>query len=294
MNLYPEISVIIPCYNSYNFIEETIQSVFTQTFDNWEIIIVNDGSTDGTDELLKKYVSLEKVTIIDQTNKGVSAARNHGFSISKGKYVVFLDSDDVLSKNFLKSRYSFLEENKNIDFCCGDVYTFYNNIHNVLTKEKGIYNNINYKVLTYRKNFTTVPSNFMFRKKALIKYNIRFNENLSSTADRFFLLELSLYLKGGYIENSPLFYRIHEKSMSSKLTMKLIKDNELFYKYVDANPIYYRDFKKHYLFYKNYILGMSYLKKLHPKCLLYLSKLTLNFPSMFLMKIINKIWPNVR
>lgn len=95
-------SVIIPVYNGEKFIENAIKSVLEQTTSDWELIIVNDGSTDNTISVLKKYQDNEKIKIISQANSGVSVARNTGVKNSKGNYIAFLDADDVWHKNHLE------------------------------------------------------------------------------------------------------------------------------------------------------------------------------------------------
>ncbi len=87
------VSIVIPAYNSGPFIEETIRSALNQTWENKEIIVVNDGSTDTTLDIARKL----PVTVINQSNKGASAARNHGVSVSKGDFIQYLDADDILA-----------------------------------------------------------------------------------------------------------------------------------------------------------------------------------------------------
>lgn len=94
-------SIIIPVYNGEKFIEKAIESVFNQTMSDWELIIVNDGSSDNTLSVLEKYKDNEKIQIISQENSGVSVARNTGVKNSKGDYIAFLDADDVWHKNHL-------------------------------------------------------------------------------------------------------------------------------------------------------------------------------------------------
>ena len=107
----PKVSVIIPTYNREKYISETIKSVLNQTYTNWELIIVDDGSTDNTCKIIKKFD--KKIKYIYQKNAGVQAARNKGFSASRGEYILFLDSDDVLLPHNLKCLTEVLE--KNID-----------------------------------------------------------------------------------------------------------------------------------------------------------------------------------
>ncbi len=103
-------SVIIPVYNGEKFIEKAIESVFSQTNTDWELIIVNDGSKDNTKEVLKKYENHEKIRVVHQENAGVSVARNNGFSVSKGEYIAFLDADDVWHENHLEVMGNLIEK----------------------------------------------------------------------------------------------------------------------------------------------------------------------------------------
>ena len=95
-------SVIMPVYNGEKFIEDAVNSVCAQTYNNWELIIVNDGSKDNTAEVLKKYETNSQIKIIHKENGGVSVARNTAISASKGEYIVFLDADDVWHSNHLE------------------------------------------------------------------------------------------------------------------------------------------------------------------------------------------------
>jgi|SRR5919108_3865437 glycosyltransferase involved in cell wall biosynthesis len=94
------VSVIIPCYNQAHFLTDAIESVLRQTYPHFEIIVVDDGSTDGTSETASRY---PKLRCIKQQNQGLSAARNTGFQSSRGSYLVFLDSDDRLLPNALEA-----------------------------------------------------------------------------------------------------------------------------------------------------------------------------------------------
>ncbi len=104
---HPRVSVIVPVYNGAAHIVETVESVLVQTYTDWELIVVDDGSTDGTAELLRPYRG--QIRFIQQTNQGVSAARNHGLHLALGDFVLFLDGDDVLYRDKLKQQVALLE-----------------------------------------------------------------------------------------------------------------------------------------------------------------------------------------
>ena len=114
------ISVIIPCHNGQLFISETINSVLSQTFQNFEIIIINDGSTDDKAKVINKFKD-SRIVHLNKINSGVSDSRNKGLQVSKGDYVLFLDSDDILSFDFLEKRILFLSKHPNLGFCSSKV-----------------------------------------------------------------------------------------------------------------------------------------------------------------------------
>jgi len=104
-----KISIIIPIYNSEKYIEKCIASVLRQTYENYELILVNDGSTDKTLEIIKK-IKDERIKIISQENKGAGSARNLGLDNCIGKYVCFIDSDDTVEENYLEYMYDLIKK----------------------------------------------------------------------------------------------------------------------------------------------------------------------------------------
>lgn len=115
----PKVSVIIPTYNRLPMLKEAVQSVLAQDYEDFELIVVDDGSTDGTSEAMKQYGGRVKV-IQHSENRGVSAARNRGILQAKGKYIAFLDSDDLWGKGKLKAQVTFLDENPPYPLCYTD------------------------------------------------------------------------------------------------------------------------------------------------------------------------------
>ncbi len=120
----PSVSIIIPCYNLAEYLTETLESVLIQTYENWECIIMNDGSTDNTDEIVQKWCIKDKrYKYIKQSNQGVIAARNISIKSSIGKYILPLDADDKIDAYFLEEAVKFLENNES-DIIFGIVETF--------------------------------------------------------------------------------------------------------------------------------------------------------------------------
>jgi len=98
-------SIVVPVYNTANYLNKCIGSILNQSYDNYEIIVINDGSTDNSKEILEEYKANKKITIITQKNKGLSVARNNGIKKSKGDYIIFLDSDDYIDYKLLEKLY---------------------------------------------------------------------------------------------------------------------------------------------------------------------------------------------
>ncbi len=281
-----KISVVIPVYNASKYIIETLASVKAQAFENYEIIIVNDCSTDDSiikaEEFFAVNIEINFSLLHNVNNKGVSFSRNRGVDISKGKYVIFLDSDDLFSENCLVDRYNFLEKNSDYVGCCSLAETFFDKKEGERKLFSGAAINLKYDILTYQIGVITCPSNYLFRKYFLLEKNIYFNEKLSSSADRFYLLEIDKYGKIGFIENSPFYYRIHDQSMSHNLTVSLLKDNELFKKEVLKKFNLESKLKRHFLFKVNYILGGGYFKlKNYSTCAKFVIRSFLYFPFLF-------------
>lgn len=117
----PFFSIVIAAYNRANYIEKAVESVLNQNFEDWELVIVDDGSEDNTLEVLEKFNANDKISIITLGgNTGVANARNAGIKIVRGNYLTFLDSDDWYKCNHLESRFNILNESK-VDLLHGGV-----------------------------------------------------------------------------------------------------------------------------------------------------------------------------
>ena len=118
MNM-PLVSVIVPIYNVEDYLQTCCNSILSQSFNNIEVILVNDGSTDGSCEIAKQIEKKDsRVILIDQRNGGLSAARNAGLKVAKGDYVLFVDSDDWIEKNCIQELYQDIQRNNSDVSCC--------------------------------------------------------------------------------------------------------------------------------------------------------------------------------
>ncbi len=114
----PRVSVVIPAYNSAAFLREAIQSVLNQTYSDFEVVVVDDGSTDNTESVVRSFG--DRVSYLKQDNRGAGAARNHGIKRSKGKYVAFLDSDDLWLPGKLAEQIPLLDRDAEIGLVYSD------------------------------------------------------------------------------------------------------------------------------------------------------------------------------
>lgn len=110
----PLISVIIPIYNAAETLEQCLRGVFNQTYKNFEIIAVNDGSNDKSAEILRKYN--DKIKIINQSNAGAATARNAGAKVALGDYLIFIDADSTLNKSLLEKMLNALQKNSQVSY----------------------------------------------------------------------------------------------------------------------------------------------------------------------------------
>ncbi|MBA1244168.1 glycosyltransferase family 2 protein [Pseudomonas japonica] len=130
------VSVVMPCYNNARYIEEALASVFAQTYPEIEVIVVDDGSTDASHELLVALQQTYSFTLLQQLNQGVSAALNLGLSVAKGEYVVTPDSDDVLLPDAVAVRVDYLERHPGVGLVGGKV--IYTNVAGIETKREAL------------------------------------------------------------------------------------------------------------------------------------------------------------
>ncbi len=119
----PTVSIVIPAYNVAPYIGETLDSVFAQTFGDFEVIVINDGSPDSEDleRALARFI--DRINYIKQENRGASAARNAGLHAARGEFIAFLDADDLWLPNYLDEQIKFIR-GRNCDLVCADAEVF--------------------------------------------------------------------------------------------------------------------------------------------------------------------------
>ncbi len=204
-----KVSVIIPTFNRANYICETIDSVLSQTYKDYEIIVVDDGSTDNTKEVISKYN--EKIRYFYQENKGVSAARNYAISNAKGEYVAFLDDDDIWLQNKLEKQIDVLDKNPDLGFVCSDTYVIDGSGKIINLWKRGIHNHETFESL-YEADFTFTLT-VVARRRCLEEVGF-FDETLSISQDYDLWLRLAKKYAFKHIGSPLAKYRLHAKNVS--------------------------------------------------------------------------------
>lgn len=212
----PLVSIIIPTYNRTHFIGETLDSVLAQTYQNWECIVVDDGSTDYTKELMGLYT--EKDSRIQfhhrpkNRKKGANACRNYGFELSKGEYINWFDSDDLMLSRFLKEKIESFTETVDLVISSG----FY--VNEKLEKIKKFKVNVSEDLfISYMKwNVQIITNSVLFRRSFLYNKNL-FKTGLTRGQEEELFSRLFFELSGDNysVTSKPLFlYRQHSKTKS--------------------------------------------------------------------------------
>jgi len=225
------VSVITPVYNCERFIEKQISSILEQTYKNIELILIDDGSIDGTADILEKYRLIDsRIRVVSKINEGQSIARNVGLSIAKGKYISFVDGDDWLHPEMIEKMHQVMEDrNADISFC--DFTSMCEGRTEIIDVLKfDIIKNSSIRSRLWELLLMPVVWNKMFRHDLLKKNNIYFPERLTHE-DIEFLFKAIFNSRTVVKINSPLyFYRKHLGSLTSKIDKKSMEDNYIILK----------------------------------------------------------------
>lgn len=235
MNRHSEIffSVIICCYNSEKFIQKTIESVLIQSFKNYEIILINDGSSDNTENIIFDIIKNYKfIKYIKQNNSGYSSARNRAISNSDGKWIVILDHDDIMYSERLQTHYDFITNNldKKIFFGNCKILNDQQNTNkfNDFKKKNDISpvnfnNHKNYLYLLIKYGCFISSSTLAIKKDLFNK--IKFKEDLKVVADYDFLMKNCDKNIFYAIDRNLIEYNSHSGQISNKF--KILEKKEL-------------------------------------------------------------------
>lgn len=221
------ISVVVPCYNIENYIEKTIKSVLNQTYSDYELLLVNDGSTDKTLKFLKKYENLDKrINIIDKKNGGVSSARNSGIEKSKGEYIYFLDGDDTIEEDFFEKAINIFNLNREIDILSFgfDIVSEKNEQikkYSFKKYDKKVFDSEDFLNKYFLKKIRQNMCSFIAKREIIIKNNIKFSEGIAYGEDQEFQIKTIFNSKKIYYDEKCYFHYLKRENSAVNEKIKL-------------------------------------------------------------------------
>jgi len=207
----PKISIVIPVYNSEKYLRNCLDSILVQTYTDFEVLLINDGSTDNSGQICDEYTTQDaRFKVFHKENGGVSSARNLGIKNTSGEFICFIDSDDYVKKTYLEN---FRLENCNVDlFVQGYTEVIVgkpDQVKQIIKKEKTSVNVGNYlEFLEYKTSMAENPWGKLFRRTILVQNSILFDVNISNGEDHLFVLEYFKYVNSLCMLSSvDYFYR---------------------------------------------------------------------------------------
>lgn len=244
-----KISIIIPVYNVEKYISECIESILKQTYNNFELLLINDGSTDTSGNICDKYAELDKrIRVFHKKNEGVGIARNLGIEHARGEWICFIDSDDWISSDYFET---IMNDINIADLTFWGFKLHYANAFPIEYKPLETFVNKKEAVedcLAYLKHndqhfeYLGYTVNKLFKTSIIKEHHIRFIENLSLREDEIFTLSYARYVSSVRVKSSPLYnYRILNTGLTYKTRSKqeylsFIKElNEVLQYYHDSN-----------------------------------------------------------
>lgn len=207
-----KVSVIIPAFNAAHWIEKTIQSVVDQSITSWELIIVNDGSTDNTQKIIEQCSKADsRIRAINQSNRGVSSARNSGYELSNGEYLAFLDADDLwLPDNLALKLEKFGTAPYGLVHSDAEVMDE-RGVRNgqILSGQEG---HLLEAMLAWQATQVPGPSSILVRRSVMETIGL-FDEKLSTSADQDFFIRVAARFLIGRVPQVTWHYRVHRNNM---------------------------------------------------------------------------------
>ncbi len=212
----PLVSIMMPAYNAENYIQESINSILTQTYENWELIIVNDGSTDQTEQIITK-INDPRIKIFTQKNQGEAVARNHALSKMSGEWVAFLDSDDLFEPDFLQQTIPFLMQNRTFDAVYTDGRYIDSNgklLEPLSAHRRGPFTGDIFEQVVRASDVFGPPTCTVLSLEKIRKHKLIFDGRIVIGPDWDFLTRFSEIGNFGYIDFYGVRYRVHQTNIT--------------------------------------------------------------------------------
>lgn len=230
MSTKPAVSIIMPAYNAEKTIAESIQSVLNQTFRDWELIIINDGSSDSTSTIVIAYED-PRIILLEQQNSGVAEARNTGIQDAKGDWIAFLDSDDLWLNKKLEKFVAFIEKypKKGLIYSNTRFFTEDPKISKPYNQWKPFVENTDYETLLIYDYISTLT---VMVKREVFKAVGLFDANFFGTEDWDMWLRITEKYPIGFLTEELSLYREHAQGISKKFERQHIEEYKVIKKYL--------------------------------------------------------------
>ena len=228
------VSIITPCYNGAKYVSETIESVISQTYVDWEMIIVDDGSKDNSVEIIKTYSEKDnRIQLVQQPNGGSSVARNKGISLCRGQYIALLDADDLWDSTFLEKQINYLKRKNAICVSCS--YRRINDNSQEILHPLKVKSIITYKDMIVMNRIGCLSGLYDSSKYG----KIYLREELKSIRDDYAYWLDIVKLEGVAVGNPEVLasYRVLSNSTTGKKIKLLGKQYSFYNKYLGLNPV---------------------------------------------------------
>lgn len=213
--MIPQFSIIIPLFNAEAYITQCLESIRNQTYKEFEVWIIDDGSTDHSASVVQDFLSDERFHYYYQENRGVSAARNQGISKAKGAYIAFIDSDDFIDEDYLELFAQAIHQKEYDVICTGYKTTLGQRVQDFYGKD--------YTQIGFLKQVLAgtggVVWGKVYKKQLIIDYSVRFSERYNMREDLLFNLIFSNFVQDVFVINAYNYnYRLLEVGLSSSKT----------------------------------------------------------------------------
>ena len=275
-----QVSIVVPAFNAEKHVEECIESILSQSFSAWEMIIVDDGSTDRTPEMVDRYAECDnRIRVFHQKNGGVSKARNVGLDAAIGEYIAFVDADDILPVDSLKARVEAVE-GADLAIAGYELFEGDNVLDQMPKCKQNQWNNheaIKNIIVSGELGYQGYSVNKLFRRSIIEERGVRFKEDITFNEDRLFCVEYAMHCNTIKLTDEIVYrYRIYPENATSSISKKTDADLIRFMSEFSA-----------------YDLALATVKGRYKDCF-YLGAVEAQFRAVRLKRIVSSQAPRIR
>lgn len=216
------VSVMMPAYNAETYISQAVESVIGQSYERWELIVIDDGSTDRTAEIISQFPD-SRIKLIHQKNGGEASARNAALKHAQGDFLAFLDADDLYLPNHLETAVAYLFEHSQVDGVYSDGYYIDqegNRLQTLSSRRRGPFEGYIFDEVVYSSNVFGPPACVVLRMNLIAGHGLQFDESITIGPDWDFFMKYADVGKFGYLDQLTCLYRLHTTNISVRTGLK--------------------------------------------------------------------------